>query len=156
MEKVLQEYSILINPISKPLQIAIYRDKVLEETKEIDGYASDYLVEELINLIKTKESIKEIIYVNGPGSQMGIKLAYIALKTIEMLKNIPLKSCSAFELNGGKPIKAMGKLFFIKEKENIITKKIENKVEQSFIIPKSLLDISISDNTLPDYRLPAV
>jgi len=152
----LQEYSILINPISKPLQIAIYRDKVLEETKEIDGYASDYLVEELINLIKTKESIKEIIYVNGPGSQMGIKLVYIALKTIEMLKNIPLKSCSAFELNGSKPIKAMGKLFFIKEKENIITKKIENKVEENFIIPKSLKDISISDNTLPDYRLPAV
>jgi len=152
----LQEYSILINPISKPLQIAIYRDGLLEETKEIDGYASDYLVEELINLIKAKESIKEIIYVNGPGSQMGIKLAYIALKTIEMLKKIPLKSCSAFELNGGKPIKAMGKLFFIKEKENIITKKIENKVEQSFIIPKSLVDISISNNTLPDYRLPAV
>ena len=152
---MVQEYKVLINPISKPLQIGIYKDNKLIESIDIDGYASDYLIEEIIKLLDIY-NIKEFIYVNGPGSQMGIKLSYIALKSIEMIKGIRVKSCSAFELNGQNPLKAMGKLYFVKEKENIITKKLEIKAVAEFKLPKDLSTIKIDDNNLPDYRLPAV
>ena len=146
---------IFVNPIAKPFQIGIYEDDKLKYEIERDGYVSDYLAEEVVSILEN-ENIDEIIYVNGPGSQMGIKLAYIALKSIETVKNIPLKACSAFALNGGSPIKAMGKLYFIKEKETIITKKLENKVELEFKLMDNITDLKLEKNNLPDYRLPAV
>ena len=146
---------LLINPVAKPFQIGIYEDDILIQKIEIDGFVSDYLVDKIVSIVESRE-IDEIIYVNGPGSQMGIKLAYITLKSIEMIKNIPLKSCSAFALNGGKPVKAMGQLYFIKEKETIITKKLENEAVSEFEMVDSIADLKIENSNLPDYRLPAV
>ena len=146
---------LLINPVAKPFQIGIYEDDILIQKIEIDGFVSDYLVDKIVSIVESRE-IDEIIYVNGPGSQMGIKLAYITLKSIEMIKNIPLKSCSAFALNGGKPVKAMGQLYFIKEKETIITKKLENEAVSEFEMVDSIADLKIEKSNLPDYRLPAV
>ncbi len=146
---------MLVNPIAKPFQIGIYENYMLIHKIEIDGFISDHLVDEVVSLVESRE-IDEIIYVNGPGSQMGIKLAYIALKSIEMIKDIPLKSCSAFAMNGGAPVKAMGKLYFIKEKETIITKKLENEAVSEFELADSIADLKIEESNLPDYRLPAV
>ena len=146
---------LLINPITKPFQIGIYEDNILTQTIEVGGFVSEYLVDEVVSLLDSKE-VDEIIYVNGPGSQMGIKLAYIALKTIEILRGIPLRACSAFALNGGSAVKAMGKLYFIKEKETIITKKLENEVEMEFELKDNISDLKLEDTNLPDYRLPAV
>jgi hypothetical protein len=50
----------------------------------------------------------------------------------------------------------MGKIYFIKEKENIITKKFDKVVEQEFSIPTNLKSIKLLDNNRPMYVLPAV
>ena len=146
---------LLINPIAKPFQIGIYEDDILTQTVEVYGFVSEYLVDEVVSLLDDLE-VDEIIYVNGPGSQMGIKLAYIALKSIELLRGIPLKACSAFALNGGSAVKAIGKLYFIKEKETIITKKLENEVDTEFELVSDISNLELEKSNLPNYRLPAV
>ena len=100
--------------------------------------------------------ISKIIYTRGPGSYMAIKLTYIMLKTIEITRDIKCVGCSAFALNGGAPIKAIGNLYFIKEKETIITKKYEEPVNTCFVLPQSIQDLEIDEESTPEYILPAV
>ena len=100
--------------------------------------------------------LSQIIYTRGPGSYMAIKLTYIMLKTVEILKGIKCVGCSAFTLNGGQPIKAIGNLYFIKEKETIMTKKFEQPVDAHFALPQSIHDLDIDEESTPDYMLPAV
>ena len=149
-------YTLAINPLSNPLIMALYDKKgELFREWELKGYASDNLVEELDKILKEFE-IKRIIYANGPGSYMGIKLCYIALKTLELTKGIPFNGCSAFIFSENRPIKAMGKLYFIKEKETIITEKFDEVIPQIFRMPKQVADIKVQDFNYPDYRIPAV
>ncbi|NKQ40505.1 MAG: hypothetical protein HF962_02935 [Sulfurovum sp.] len=146
---------LLINSIAVPIQIGIYQNSILVKSLEIEGQTSDVLLETLEELLN-KYEIKKIIYANGPGSYMAIKLTYIMLRTIEMVRRIDFVGVSAFELNRSKPIKAMGKLYFIKEKETIITQKFDEKVEQVFELPDNLVNVSFDDNNKPQYILPAV
>jgi len=115
----------------------------------------DCLAEEIEKVLR-RVAVAEIIYVNGPGSQMGIKLAYVLLRTLELVRGIPFSACSAFALNGGRPLKAMGRLYFVKEKETIITRKIEQTLEQEFSFPPGLEGLEREPDNRPDYRLPAV
>ena len=149
------ETVLVVNPVSAPLQFALYRAGRLEESWSREGYASELLVEELDRLSE-REKIDEILYVNGPGSQMGIKLSYIALKTLELLRGIPFGAVSAFALNGGRPLKAMGRLYFVKEKETIITKTFNEPIAQEFSFPSDLEAVEREPENRPDYRLPAV
>jgi len=110
----------------------------------------------LITEILDRYEIKKIIYTRGPGSYMAIKLTYIMLKTIEITRGIPCLGCSAFELNSGQPIKAIGNLYFIKEKETIMTKKFEQPVPAHFALPQSIQDLVIDEESTPEYSLPAV
>ena len=100
--------------------------------------------------------IENIIYTRGPGSYMAIKLTYIMLKTIEITRGIPCLGCSGFTLNDGQPIKAVGNLYFIKEKETIITKKYEQPVNAKFTLPLSIHDLELDEESTPEYVLPAV
>jgi len=100
--------------------------------------------------------ISNIIYTRGPGSYMAIKLTYIMLKTIEITRGIPCCGCSGFALNGGEPIKAVGNLYFIKEKETIITKKYDQPVNAKFTLPQSIHDLELDEESTPEYVLPAV
>lgn len=100
--------------------------------------------------------ISKIIYTRGPGSYMAIKLSYIMLKTIEIVRGIPCFGCSGFALNEGEPIKAVGNLYFIKEKETIITKKYEQPVNTKFTLPQSIHDLELDEESTPEYVLPAV
>ena len=127
----------------------------LLEAREIGGYVSESLVETLDRILSHK-TVEQILYVNGPGSYMGIKLTYITLRTLETARGIPFAAVSAFSLNGGKPLKAMGKLYFVKEKETIITRKFDEKIPQEFQMPESLNDLEILQDREPDYRLPSV
>ena len=87
---------------------------------------------------------------------MAIKLTYLMLKTIEITRGILCIGCSAFELNGDKPIKAIGNLYFIKEKETIITKKYEQSIDTTFVLPKSIDNLKLDKESTPLYLLPAV
>lgn len=133
---------------------------VYEEGTLIDTISSDLKTSEiLLPLIKEcldKYDITRIIYTRGPGSYMAIKLTYIMLKTIEIVQGIKCVGCSGFTLNGGEPIKAIGNLYFIKEKETIITKKYEQAINVKFTLPQSIQDLELDEESTPDYILPAV
>ena len=155
MKKVSHKYKILIISISSPLLIGVYKDGVLVEKIETKEKTSDILLKVLMDISK-KYDYGSIIYTSGPGSYMAIKLTYITLRSLEILKDINFYGCDAFSLNNQNPIKAMGKLYFIKEKETIITKKFDEAVEQRFKLPSLLSDVIILDNNKPLYILPAV
>ncbi len=154
MSGVLPSRTLLVNPVASPLQFALYEGGKLQRSWEREGYASEVLLPELDRLVE--EGLDEILYVNGPGSQMGIKLTYIALETLRLLRGIPFGAVSAFALNGGRPLKAMGRLYFVKEKETIITQPLEETIVQEFSFPSSLEALEREPGNRPDYRLPAV
>jgi tRNA A37 threonylcarbamoyladenosine modification protein TsaB len=133
---------------------------VYEEGRLIDTISSDLKTSEiLLPLIKEcldRYDISRIIYTRGPGSYMAIKLTYIMLKTIEIVQGIACVGCSGFALNGGEPIKAIGNLYFIKEKETIITKKYEQAINVNFTLPQSIQDLELDEESTPEYILPAV
>jgi len=146
---------LVINTIAKPMQIGFYENGTLQELREYEGLTSDILLPTLQEIVK-HHKIEKIIYTNGPGSHMATKIAFVLLKTLEIIQEIPIYAISAFELNGNKPIKALGKLYFIKEKENIITKRFENELISSFFMPKELSNLSISKDIEPAYNISAV
>ena len=89
---------VLVITISNPVLVGIYENKKLIEKIEIEGKTSDELPLVFEELLK-KYEIKNLYYVNTPGSFMAIKVAYIFLKTISISKKIPLYACSGFEFN---------------------------------------------------------
>ena len=150
-----KQYTLLIISISSPLLIGVYEDDVLVETVSSALKTSEILLPTLMEMLE-KYDISKIIYTRGPGSYMAIKLTYIMLKTIEITRDISCFGCRGFTLNGNQPIKAIGNLYFIKEKETIITKKYEQPVNAPFALPHSIQDLEIDEESTPEYSLPAV
>jgi len=152
---LLFDTTLLVNTIAVPIQLGLYQNGKKIKALEVTGQTSDVLPKAVLALLE-QYGIERIVYANGPGSYMAIKLTYIMLRSVEMLRGIPLFGVSAFALNGNQPIKAMGNLYFIKEKETIMTKKFDHKVGQAFQIPNILDDIVLEKNSEPHYILPAV
>ncbi|QKF80935.1 hypothetical protein [Halarcobacter ebronensis] len=147
---------VLVISISTPLLVGIYKDKQLIKTYEKEGMTSDILPS-LFKEILTDFKIVKIYYVNTPGSYMAIKVAYIFLKSISIVKNISLEACCGFEFNENSPIKAIGKKYFINSKDGIKVDFLENNCKMSaFKLPESLKNIKSNIDTLPIYNLPAV
>ena len=155
LQKHFPKYTVLIISISTPLLIGVYKDSILIETISTDKKTSETLLPTLKNILD-QYNLESIIYTKGPGSYMAIKLTYITLKTIEILHGIKCFGCSGFSLNGEEPIKAIGNLYFIKEKETIITKKYDQPVKTKFVLPLSIQDLEIDEESTPEYMLPAV
>jgi hypothetical protein len=155
LQNHLPKYSLLIISISSPLLIGVYEDDILIETISSEKKTSEILLPVITKCLDIY-AISKIIYTRGPGSYMAIKLTYIMLKTIEITRGIQCFGCSGFALNGGEPIKAIGNLYFIKEKETIMTKKYEQPVNVSFALPQSIHDLEIDEESTPEYLLPAV
>jgi len=133
----------------------VYEENTLIKTISSEKKTSEALLPLIIECLD-EYPIGSIIYTRGPGAYMAIKLTYIMLKTIEIIRDIPCFGCSAFSVNEGEPIKAIGNLYFIKEKETIITKKYEQPVETHFRLPHSIHDLTIDEESIPEYNLPAV
>lgn len=147
---------VLVITISKPLLIGIYENKELKEEIKLDELTSEALPILFKNLIKEYD-IKSIIYVNTPGSFMSIKIAYIFLKTLCMLKNIEFLAASGFTFNEDSPIKALGKKYFIKTEEGLKVDFLEKGSRiLDFKLPQSIKSLKFSKNSLPIYNLPAV
>ncbi|HBD8802543.1 TPA: tRNA threonylcarbamoyladenosine biosynthesis protein TsaB, partial [Campylobacter jejuni] len=92
--------------------IGIYQDDKLIKTYKSEEKASEFLPKILDELLKEYD-FTSLIYANGPGSYMGIKISYVSLSTLSIVKNIPLFAVSAFELNGYKPISANKNFCFV-------------------------------------------
>ena len=116
----MQKLDILVISIANPILVGVYRDQELIENIQCEGKTSDILPEIFDKILDKYEEIDSICYVNGPGSYMAIKVAYIFLKTIAITKNIPLLATSGFAFNNNTPIKALGKKYFFKAPDDTI------------------------------------
>ena len=155
MQKPSPNYELLIISISSPLLLGVYEDGKLIKTVSSELKTSEILLPLIMDYLDDYD-ISKIIYTRGPGSYMAIKLTYIMLKTIEIVRGVECVGCSGFALNGEEPIKAVGNLYFIKEKETIITKKYEHPVKVLFALPQSIHDLELDEESTPEYILPAV
>lgn len=132
--------------------LGVYQDNILIQNLKSEQKASEFVPEILDNLLE-KYSFDELIYANGPGSYMGIKISFLSLKTLSIVKNIPLFALSAFELNDFKPIRANKNLCFVYEKGEISLKKAE---PAEFFLPENLTKLTLNEDNLPFYFLDAV
>jgi tRNA A37 threonylcarbamoyladenosine modification protein TsaB len=110
----------------------------------------------MISSILHDYNITRAIYTRGPGSHMATKLTYLTLKTLEISTNLECIGCSGFEINSNKPIKAIGNLYFVKEKETIITKKFDKPIDGGFTLPINLNSIELDISSEPLHLLPSV
>ena len=147
--------TLVIISLSSPLLLGVYKEDILIHKESSEAKTSEILLL-LIMQILGKYEINRIVYTRGPGSYMAIKLTYIMLKTIEITRDIPCYGCSGFAFNAGKPIKAIGNLYFFKEKETIMTKKYEQPEKASFVLPQSISNLVLDKESTPEYMLPAV
>ncbi len=152
---MLKKVDILLVALTSPIKIGVYEDKELIETIESHEKSSDILPSIFKGLFE-KYNPQNLFYANGPGSFMAIKVAYIFLKSLSILKKIPLYATDAFYFNENQPIKAVGKLYFVKIQSEIKTQKIDVAVEVSFNLPNKLHPKEFSTNTAPMYMIGAV
>ena len=134
---MLKKVDLLLIPLSSPIQIGVYENNTLIETIESSQKSSDILPK-LFEMLLKSYTVERLFYVNGPGSFMAIKIAYIFLKSMSILKNIPLFATDAFKFNNNQPIKAIGKLYFVKISSEIKTQKLEIVPESLFSLPDVL------------------
>ncbi len=135
--------------------VGIYREgEIIEkiESKEKTSESLPLIFED----ISKRYTLSSLYYAKGPGSFMAIKISYIFLKTVSIVKDIPLFGADAFYFNNNLPIKATGKLYFVKENGIIRTKKLESKKTGEFYLPLFLNRGVFSLDCEPLYMLPAV
>ena len=146
---------VVLIALTSPIQIGVYEDNKLLEVISSEEKSSDVLptiFEDIFN----RYSVEKLFYANGPGSFMAIKVAYIFLKSLSILKNIPLFATDAFYFNENQPIKAIGKLHFVKISSEIKTQKLETVPEMKFTLPNVLDYNEFSKITTPLYSIGAV
>lgn len=137
--------------LNSPLLVGIYCEKSLIQTIQKDEKCSDALPK-ILAQIGSEFEINSIIYANGPGSFMGIKLSYIILKTYCIAKNIPFFAICGFALSP--VIRANAHFSFILENGKITQKSgLENL---PLNLPKTLTNLAISQDTAPNYVLEAL
>ncbi|MGA1932163.1 hypothetical protein ACH5BF_05510 [Arcobacter sp. YIC-464] len=147
---------VLVISISNPILIGIYENQNLIKEYKLEGKTSDLLPEIFQNILK-EYKIDRLNYVNTPGSYMAIKVSYVFLKTISITNNIEFRACSGFEFNENSPIKALGKKYFILDKNEIKVDFLEKDcIIRDFELPTSIDKINFNKQTLPIYNLPAV
>jgi tRNA A37 threonylcarbamoyladenosine modification protein TsaB len=146
---------ILVVALNSPIRVGIYENNKL--LKEIESFekSSDVLASIFAEILEEYE-LKALFYANGPGSFMAIKVAYIFLKSLSVLKKVPLYARDAFYFNGNRPIKALGKLCFVKIADNIQTQKFDTVPEVCFELPKELDYSEFSNIAAPLYEIGAV
>jgi len=150
-----KEVDIVCVTLSSPIIIGIYQDNVLIKNIVSHEKSSDIFPILFKDILSTYK-VKKLFYANGPGSFMAIKVAYIFLKSLSILKNIPLFATDAFYFNNNTPIKAIGKLHFVKVASEIKTQKLEIAPEVVFTLPDVLDYKEFSTITTPLYMIGAV
>ncbi len=152
---MLKKADIVLIALNSPILIGIYVDNMLIQTIQSDEKSSNILPLLYKEILKNYE-VQGLFFANGPGSFMAIKVAYIFLKSLSILKKIPLFAVDAFYFNENNPIKAIGKLYFVKISSEIKTQKLETVPEVSFRLPRVLDYNEYSKITTPLYMISAV
>ena len=152
---MLKKVDVLLVALSSPIQIGIYEENRLIDTIVSDKKSSDILPV-LFKQIFDSFCVEKLFYANGPGSFMAIKVAYIFLKSLSIIKGIPLFATDAFYFNKNQAIKAIGKLCFVKIGSEITTQKLEIVPDGKFVLPDVLDYNEFSKITTPLYSIGAV
>jgi tRNA threonylcarbamoyladenosine biosynthesis protein TsaB len=146
---------LVVVAIESPLLIGIYENGDLIEKIEVEGQTSENLPVHFEKILE-KYRVERVLFANGPGSFMAIKINYIFLKTLSTVLGIELFGIDAFFFNGNHPIKAIGGMCFVKTENVINLEKIENFMKMPFYLPEKF-DISLySKDIEPLYILPAI
>lgn len=152
---MLKSADLVFITLCSPILIGVYEEGELIRTVSSHEKSSEILPK-IFDELSKEYAIKGLYYANGPGSFMAIKVAYIFLKSMSILKNIPLLATDAFYFNKNQPIKAIGKLYFVKISSEIKTQKVETASEASFMLPNTLEYNEFSKTTSPLYAIGAV
>ncbi len=148
-------HDAVVIALTSPVTVGIYREGRLVETFVSEAQSSEALPA-LFKTILSRYELSHLLYAKGPGSFMAIKIAYLFLKTLSIVKNIPLRATDAFYFNGNRPVKAVGKLYFVKTSSTIETRRFDKPVEARFELPERIDLNDFSDETLPEYGIGAV
>ena len=148
-------HDLVVIALTSPIIIGVYKDKELIETITSEARSSEVLPE-LFKSLLAKYEIQHIIYANGPGSFMAIKVSYIFLRTLCIVKNISLLATDAFYFNNNTPIKAVGKLYFVKNRDAIETETLKEAPVMEFTLPQQLILEDFSSESAPFYGIGAV
>jgi len=148
-------HDVLVISLSSPVLVGVYQDGKLIESVHKEGMSSEVLAEVFEELM-SRYTFKTLLYANGPGSFMGIKVTYLFLKTLSIVKKIPLLAADAFFFNDNSPIKAVGKLYFVKNSNSIVMEPFSAPDLKPFILPSSLNHEHFSTDNLPYYGIDAV
>jgi tRNA A37 threonylcarbamoyladenosine modification protein TsaB len=146
---------VVLVALSSPIQVGIYKEKKLIETIQSEEKSSEILPK-IYEDILSRYDVENLFYANGPGSFMAIKIAYIFLKSLSVLKKIPLFATDAFYFNENQPIKAIGKLYFVKISSEIKTQKLETVPNMEFKLQDVLDYNEFSTTSTPLYGIGAV
>ncbi|MEA2112304.1 MAG: hypothetical protein U9P71_09700 [Campylobacterota bacterium] len=149
-------HSVVVVALSLPLKIGLYnKENRLVKSYELNEHTSESLPRFFSSLLDEFE-VSRLIYAKGPGSFMAIKVSYLFLKTLSIVKGIELLATDAFYFNNNTPIKAVGKLFFVKMADKIETQVFEEVPNSRFELPQELILEDFSDDSLPYYGIAAV
>jgi tRNA threonylcarbamoyladenosine biosynthesis protein TsaB len=149
------EVDLVVIAIESPLKIGIYRDGTISHSLEFTGQTSEVLPVEFKKLTK-EYKIRTILFANGPGSFMAIKVNYIFLKTLATVLDIELFGVDAFFFNSNRPIKAVGGNCFVKRDGKIEIERVEEFVKSEYRLPETFDPALYSKDVEPLYILPAV
>lgn len=152
---MLKKVDIVLVALSSPILVGVYEDKKLIDTISTKEKSSEILPVVFKDLL-LKYEIQNLFYANGPGSFMAIKVSYVFLKSLSILKNIPLYARDAFYFNNNQPIKAIAKLYFVKISSEIKTQKLEKAPQSEFILKDVLEYGEFSKQSTPLYSIGAV
>lgn len=108
---------------------------------------------EILGSISAKFDISRIIYANGPGSFMGLKVAYLTLCTFCITRGIEFYGVDGFSLNGARPIRANKNMSFVLENGVISLQKVK---PCEFELPLNLDGLELVADALPNYVIDAV
>ncbi|SFV58549.1 TsaB protein, required for threonylcarbamoyladenosine (t(6)A) formation in tRNA [hydrothermal vent metagenome] len=150
-----KEVDVLLITLTSPILVGIYENNRLIETIASEEKSSDVLPFIFQDILK-QYKVTKLFYANGPGSFMAIKVAYVFLRSLSVIKKIPLYARDAFYFNENQPIKAIGKLCFVKIASKIETQKFETVPAPVFKLPDELDYNEFSTNATPLYKIGAV
>ncbi len=148
-------HSVVVIALSLPLKVGVYENNRLIQCNELHEHATESLPLLFQTLLQQYE-VSRLIYANGPGSFMAIKVSYLFLKTLSIVNNIPLLATDAFYFNKNQPIKALGKLCFVKMAHSIETQVFDEVPSNTFELPQELIVDDFNSDTLPHYGIAAV
>ncbi|RUM64825.1 MAG: hypothetical protein DSZ03_03785 [Sulfurimonas sp.] len=148
-------HSVVVIALSLPLKVGVYENNQLIYSRELHEHTSESLPM-LFETLLQQYDISQLIYANGPGSFMAIKVSYLFLKTLSIVKQIPFLATDAFYFNKNRPIKALGKLCFVKMTHSIETQVFDEVPNGTFELPQELIIDDFSSDTLPYYGIAAV